>query len=190
MTLNELKERLPTCFKKNESNKKTPRVVVIIIIIAIIFLAFGNFDSSGKVKKANNELSKLYDNLITTDEYISKTEQRLKEVLEKINGAGTVAIYISIDNGGEKKLASDRKIKEREGVDTNSTENEYETEENVVFSGHSSGQAPYITQEIFPKPCGVLVVASGANNEKVKLEIYEAVKAIFGLSANRIKVTS
>lgn len=40
-----------------------------------------------------------------------------------------------------------------------------------------------------PAPVGVLVVAEGAKDEKVKYEIYEAVKALFGLSAHRIKVT-
>jgi hypothetical protein len=35
----------------------------------------------------------------------------------------------------------------------------------------------------------VLIVASGAGNEGVRLELYEAVRALYGISGHRIKIT-
>ena len=46
-----------------------------------------------------------------------------------------------------------------------------------------------MVREKLPYPIGVVVVAEGASDERVRNEIYEAVKALYGLSANRIKVT-
>ena len=40
-----------------------------------------------------------------------------------------------------------------------------------------------------PEIDGVLVVASGAASEKVRLEIYDAVKALYGIAAHRIKIS-
>ena len=44
-------------------------------------------------------------------------------------------------------------------------------------------------EEKLPYPIGVVVVAEGAKNDNVRNEIYEAVKALYGLAANRIKIT-
>jgi len=43
-------------------------------------------------------------------------------------------------------------------------------------------------EEKTPKIGGVLVVAEGAGDERVRVEIYDAVKAIYGVAAHRIKV--
>ena len=48
---------------------------------------------------------------------------------------------------------------------------------------------PYVVREKLPYPIGVIVVSEGARDSLVRNEIYEAVKALYGLSANRIKIT-
>ena len=60
-----------------------------------------------------------------------------------------------------------------------------------MSSGGSLGgnSSPYVVQEKLPYPIGVVVVAEGAKNDNVRNEIYEAVKALYGLAANRIKIT-
>lgn len=191
MKLSEItKSFLPNLSEKSNNIKKMPKMLIIIIIAAIIFLAFSDFGTNNaKTKKTESKT----DNEIikpTSDEYVRNTEKRLKEVLEKINGAGTVTVFINSDSGGEKVLAVDKKTKESNTENNENTDKNYETEENIVLSGQSPEQSPYITEELFPKPSGILIIAEGAENDRVKLEIYEAVRAIFGLPANRIKVTS
>ena len=45
-----------------------------------------------------------------------------------------------------------------------------------------------ILQEIMPKPVSIIIVASGAKNTNVKLEIIRLVQAMFELSTSKIEV--
>ena len=191
MKLSEITKKIPlNISEKNDSVRKPPKAIIIVIIAAIIILAFSDLSVFKPKNQKNN--SKTDEKISNTNsaEYIQQTESRLEETLQKINGAGKVTVFINLDSGGEKVLAADKKTKENIKETDENSDKDYETEENIVLSGQSSSQVPYITEELFPKPSGILVIAEGAGNEKIRLEIYESVKAIFGLPANRIKVTS
>lgn len=191
MKLSEITKKIPlNISEKNDSVRKPPKAIIIVIIAAIIILAFSDLSVFKPKNQKNN--SKTDEKISSTNsaEYIQQTESRLEETLQKINGAGKVTVFINLDSGGEKVLAADKKTKENIKETDENSDKDYETEENIVLSGQSSTQGPYITEELFPKPSGILVIAEGAGNEKIRLEIYESVKAIFGLPANRIKVTS
>lgn len=191
MKLSEITKKIPlNICEKNDSVRKPPKAIIIVIIAAIIILAFSDLSVFKPKNQKNN--SKTDEKISNTNsaEYIQQTESRLEETLQKINGAGKVTVFINLDSGGEKVLAADKKTKENIKETDENSDKDYETEENIVLSGQSSTQGPYITEELFPKPSGILVIAEGAGNEKIRLEIYESVKAIFGLPANRIKVTS
>ena len=191
MKLSEITKKIPlNISEKNDSVRKPPKAIIIVIIAAIIILAFSDLSVFKPKNQKNN--SKTDEKISNTNsaEYIQQTESRLEETLQKINGAGKVTVFINLDSGGEKVLAADKKTKENIKETDENSDKDYETEENIVLSGQSSTQGPYIKEELFPKPSGILVIAEGAGNEKIRLEIYESVKAIFGLPANRIKVTS
>ena len=65
----------------------------------------------------------------------------------------------------------------------------YDEESDSTVVGTKSGGEPYVTEQKMPEIDGVLVVASGAASEKVRLEIYDAVKALYGIAAHRIKIS-
>ena len=65
-----------------------------------------------------------------------------------------------------------------------------EAEEKIVLSDIDGDKIPYVVEERKPVPAGILIVAEGAENEEVRNKLYEAAKAIFGLSAHRIKITN
>lgn len=170
-----------------DCDKKKPNMIVIwIIIAAIVILAFGSFKNGDSKKNSRDETV----NAVDTEEYAREQERRLEQTLKKINGAGDVSVFISIEGGGEKVPARNikNKVKEKPG-DSAEGSCEEENESNVVLSGKSSGGEPYIVEEKTPDIAGVLVVAAGASDERVRLEIYEAVRALYGMAAHRIKVT-
>lgn len=164
--------------------KKPNKIVLWIIIIAVAVLAFGK--TSGTEKKAEMpEQSSLSE-----AEFVRGQEEGLEKILKKINGAGDVSVFISIDGGGEKVLARDSKNKySRESEENAELITDEENEQKIVLSGKGSAAEPYIIEERRPEITGVIVVAEGAADEKVRLEIYEAVKALYGMSPHRIKVT-
>lgn len=183
----EIKDVLSKSFfrKTERAEKKKPnRIIIFLILIAIVVLVITSFNNGGKKKTVAEEKG------IDVSEYISEEERRLEKVLQKIDGAGDVSVFINAEGGGEKVLAKDskNKVTEKTAKDGGGDRSE-ENENTVVTSGKGSDGEPYIIKEKMPEISGVLVVASGASSEKVKLEIYDAVKAIYGVAVHRIKVT-
>ena len=84
---------------------KRNKIIIVIIVAAILFLAFGKTDSSNeKEKKTDSDI----DFLVSTAEYITENEQKLKEILETVHGAGKVKAMITVEELGEKVIASDK----------------------------------------------------------------------------------
>lgn len=165
--------------------KKKPNMIIIWLIIAtVIILAVTSLAGGDKEKsKASADTSE------TAYEYTKEQEKKLEMTLKRINGAGDVSVYISTSGGGEKVLARDSKSKlSKNGGENSAADYSEESESTVVTGGSRSGE-PYVVEEKTPEISGVLVVASGAADEKVRLEIYDAVKALYGIAAHRIKVT-
>ncbi len=176
-----VKEILKKAEKSSETayDRKKPNMLLIwVIIIAIVILAAGNFTKAEDNENSNTKTVK-------TSNYEKEQEERLEKVLKKIDGAGDVSVYIRFDDGGEVVPAKDIKSSTDESGDSLKTE----SEEVVVMSGRSSNAQPYTLKEKTPRVSGALIVATGASDESVRIKIYEAVRAIYGISPHRIQVT-
>lgn len=174
---------------ENGENPKPNKILIFVIIAAILVLAVSSF-FGGDNKKKEEKPAEADKETTDAGQYVKDMEYRLSETLKKINGAGNVSVFISIDGGGEKKLATDTKEKVlRQSEETQKDAEESSTEKSVVLTDDGKEKTPFVVEERLPAPSGILVVAEGAKDEKVKFEIYDAVKAIYGLSAHRIKVT-
>ncbi len=172
----------------DEKNRVNPLVILAIAAAALtlVFIKPG----TGKDGAQKSEPAASSD-FVSEDEYVIKTERELRDILSKISGAGEVSVRIYIDSTNEKVLAKDSKTSS-EISESESGKKESSTGESKpagASGGIGSGSEPYVVREKLPYPIGVVVVAEGASDERVRNEIYEAVKALYGLSANRIKVT-
>lgn len=120
-------------------------------------------------------------------------ESRLKDILEKIVGVGTVDVLVTVDSTEEIVL------------EKNKTETQSITDENdknggvrhitsitkegqVVLYEVSGDQKPIITKTINPRIRGVLIVAKGAENATVRRLIISAVEKGLSVPVNRIEV--
>jgi stage III sporulation protein AG len=120
-------------------------------------------------------------------------ESRLKDILEKIVGVGTVDVLVTVDSTEEIVLKE------------NKTESQSITEENdknggvrhitsvskdgqVVLYEVSGDQKPIVTKTINPRIRGVLIVAKGAENATVRRLIISAVEKGLSVPINRIEV--
>jgi len=160
------------------------KTVVMIIITAALFMFFGS-KNTDKKKEVNDESE------ISTEYILPDTEKQLEEILSGIKGAGRVEVMIYYCNYGEKIIASDSRVKsgkEQRGDEVESLNED--REKSAVLYGGGGDERPFVTEERMPKPDGVLIIAEGAENEKVKYEIAEAVRALLGISPNRIRVSA
>lgn len=125
--------------------------------------------------------------------YIARQEERLERILQSMDGIGEVEVMISAASSGEKVTLSDnpytqKMTEEKDSAGGTRKMNEVEREDTTIYESGGSTQTPYVVKELEPELSGVLVVAEGAGSDAVKAEIVEAVEALFGLPAHRIKV--
>lgn len=124
---------------------------------------------------------------------IAELEARLEGILSQLSGAGQVRVMITGKDNGEKVVEKDvpsqNSSVQEEGEGSVRTSSDETREETTVYVRDGSGlETPYVRQELTPKITGVLVLAEGGDNAVVEKNITDAVKALFGLEAHKIKV--
>ena len=147
---------------------KNIEIIVALILAAIVLLVFfGNFGQS-TTKESSDEYN--------FAEYVGSVENKIESVISRIDGAGVTDIVISFSGGITQQYAyTTEKV----------TENGVVTEKNtlVLVSGK-----PVLIAEKFPEIQGVVIVAEGAGNAAVKLEIIRAVQALLEVHNENIEL--
>lgn len=104
-------------------------------------------------------------------------ERKLERALSRISGAGEVTVVLTLKEGSRQVVAQDTQVSEKE-----------RRSQTVVLSSGSGTEEAVCLQSIYPKYQGALVVCTGGGDARVKLELLEAVRALTGLSAEKISV--
>ncbi len=150
--------------KKIVKNKNN-RVLILIVIIGLIFISFiGGTTKDNVTTKISAPISE-------------SEEERLKEILEDIDGAGKVSVMITYYGTNEKNIAYEK----RKNTTLVGGGNESYDEKAVMNDGE-----PMVINEVYPKVKGVIVTAAGADNVSVKEKLTRAVMAALDVEAHKI----
>lgn len=161
------------------------KILIVVIIIAIFVLAFGSFGDENK--KSIKEVTE-NESSLQIEQYIQENERRLEEILTAVQGAGRVRTMITVSEKSEKVIATDKKTQTKQETEKETSVRDSTQESTTVIYGSGTEEKPFVVKEKLPAVSGVVVAATGAGDESVKLELYEAVKALYGLSGHRIKI--
>jgi len=149
--------------KKYVNNKS----LYIIIIIGVVFMLF-----SGKAEKPKDNAMQKYD--AYTDEV------RLTEILSEIDGVGKVHVMITYYGTTTSEIAFEKK----QNIFSSHDETETSEENSVITSGDS----PVVTGITYPKAKGVVVIAQGAGDVRVRKNITDAVVAALEVASYKVCV--
>ena len=144
-------------------------------------------ESSAAVKTQSQEPS-------AEDTYVQELERELEELLQCMEGAGRVKVMITLQSTGEEIVEKDRpasrsSVTEQDAAGGSRSTNDMNSEETTVFITDADGrQIPYVRKELQPAVAGVAVLAEGGGREQVRRNISEAIQALFGIDANKIKI--
>ena len=109
----------------------------------------------------------------------------MEQILSSLDGVGRLSLMLTVDGGGEYELAQDEDLSsKRSGAEGGEQSRRTET----VVLGSGSGAAVVVTQSIYPRFIGALVVCEGGGSAAVRLRVTQAVSALTGLSSDRITV--
>ncbi len=183
-------------FLKELISRKYVANIVVLLAIAIIALIFTS-DFFGKASDVKNSLKKTGGDTLVQENDMLKTEEavieeRLKQILGKISGAGEVEVMITFDMSSEiipasNTVKTEDASEEKDasgGVRTVQSQN---LTENIVISNDNTAK-PLVLKEIKPQIRGVIVVAEGADDIEVKMRLYDAVKTVLQVSGDRVQV--
>ena len=116
---------------------------------------------------------------------IRDIQVEMEDILGTMSGVGQVKVMLTVDSDGERQLAQDTEL--TYSGDTASPE-DYSRRSETVFEDSGDGDRTVVTRTVYPTYRGALVVCQGGDRAEVKLAVTEAVAALTGLSADRIKV--
>ena len=146
--------------------------VAIAIMLTIYFSSFFSSRSSAGASDNNNQ-----QNVSTAaGDYLRQKEERLAFILSQIDGVGRTEVFISWESGIESVIA----------FITNETSGGSSSAPAIITG--PGGSRPIVLHEILPRATGVIVVAQGAGEMRVRLSIINAVTATLDVSADRISV--
>ena len=148
--------------------------LIIIILVGAVFMLF----PSGE-KKSNDK--KLTENQAISINY----KEELQHILSKISGVGDVEVMLTYSSSFEKSIAYEKNSNKNEKKDgDNILINEIIQKNNVVMS---DGE-PFVIKEIYPKIQGVVVVADGADDIRVRENITNAVTTALNIAPHKVCV--
>lgn len=167
--------------------------VILLVVAAMIFVFTAQEDKN--VLKINPEAETVAAVPADHSE-ISVLEKRLEEKiaanLESIKGVGKTKVLVTYNSSLIKEYARDESITKRTSKETDKEGGTRETEEvnesnRLVIAGNTS---PILVVEQRPEVAGVLVIAQGASDPKIKEQIFESVRTLLNIPPSKISVAA
>ncbi len=168
-------------------------VIILIITIIAINIVWSDNDSKKKSKDNINDTTKqLASTTMETSSDIG-LEQKLKNILETIQGVGKVNVFINYSESSETvaMFNENSKTSTTEETDTSGGKRiieQKDTQKDVVYQDSNGDKIPITQKTIQPKIEGAIITAEGAGNASVKACIIQAVEAATGLATHKIQV--
>lgn len=164
-------------FQKLKSIKHIEIIIAVVLGAVVLLIYLSTFGSGGKKTSSSFQAT-------GATEYASMLETKLENIIKQINGVGNVSVMVTLESGPEYVYATDEEQK------TNTSE-----EKGTIITSTTETKTPItisnemvVVKEIMPTVGGIVVVAGGADNTKVKLEIVKAIQALVNVPQSSIEV--
>ena len=164
---NAAKERFLPIWKKY-------RAVLAVLLAGVLLLASGHGGNEpAQTASAGTAASQEFD--------LNGFQQELQAQLTAIDGAGRVALMLSLDQTEEAVYAVN--TRQTSGSDSRSLESDVS-----VVSNGSYGETPVTVKSVLPVFRGAVVLCDGSDDASVRLAVTQAVGTVCGIGADKVTV--
>lgn len=205
--MNKWKNILDKCI--GSKTKKENMIILILLGVLLFIISLPTKENTTKENKSVKsvltdsrsdiiEETKNTEATVTSEtmeqEYITYLEEKLEKTLSYVEGVGKIKVMVTVSNSQKEVVEKDRVTNRSSTTETDSEGgsrniNSTESTETTLYTVDEEGnQIPYVTQVYEPEITGVMVVAQGAGRENVNSDISEAIQALFGIEAHKIKI--
>ena len=174
-----IKETL-AALNKAPSKKKIQYLAIALIMAVVLLLYFSTLTSDGEKQQQREQ--------VQAEQTTAEIEDKLKTILSKVDGAGEVDVVINYESSSElvPAMSEQSNISSNQSETTSSeTKNENRDIATIKEGGDTSA---LIIKEIQPVVRGVIIVAEGAGDIGVRLQLLEAVQTFLDVSAEKVEV--
>ena len=172
-------------FIKKLKTIKHIEIIIGVVIVCLIVIIYTSISLGGGTQTTNAGAGGGGGANVGSNVNSSITrglELRLSEVLSSISGAGDVSVLITFASSPE--LIPAKTTNSHTSSSQNSTTTT-ETQSPIIVNNEM-----VILREIMPEIIGVVVVAEGARDARVRVELMRATQAVLGVQARNIEVFS
>ena len=163
--------------------KKNLKIVLLIIVGVVAIVLFFGFNSN-KANSTSNTVSST-NSYISTMDYCQIIENKLIEVLSKVDGAGAVSVMVTVDGSPELIYANEQDKTTSSNSSGTTSSSTYSSP--IIIDANGSSSALVMT-EVLPAVKGVIVVSSGAGNVATRLNLLNAVSTLLDISIEQVTV--
>jgi stage III sporulation protein AG len=162
---------------------------ILILILGVVLISIPTKSQDSKLAKAPEtaDASPADEKTETTDEQetLEQLESELEELLSQVEGAGDVRVMLRYAASPRTVYQTDSTQEVRSGTEENETTTDVRT---VLASDGSSKENAVAVQVMSATFQGAVVVAQGADDAQVKLNLVSAVSSLTGLGTDKITV--
>lgn len=195
-------QRFKDKMSKILKQKNITNLIILLLLVIMFYLVVSYFTGVNNITKSEKtnleKVSKEDMNSNSQEDsevlsYQEKQEKDLEKILGKINGVGSVDVVINFQSSEVKVPAVDNSSQKSTTEETDSEGgtrvNSQETDgDKIVMSNSSNGSEPVILKTEKPEVLGVMVVAEGAEDSKIKYEITKAISSLYNISVDKVNV--
>ena len=187
-------------FQSIRSGDRLPKknhLLILFLVGMLLFVAvfpFPTSDQTGTDTAESTSTTAAGESGTAVGEYEAYLEEKTAEILRQVDGVGEVTVMITLKSGGQKIIekdqsASSQTTEEEDSAGGTRTVEESTSDKTSIYEQDSDGSStPYVSKELSPEIEGVVVIADGGGNAVVAQNITEAVQALFGVEAHKIKI--
>ena len=174
--------------KQADRGQKRTRLAILflcgllLLVVAVPVPKTGEVDKDTKIDGESGK-GETYETDAMAD-YEKYLEQKTAQTLGVVDGAGKVTVMITLKSTGQKVVEKDQQSQ----GETRESEEKSLDKTTVYSQGTDGTQTPYVSKENAPEVEGILVIADGGGNAVVAKNLTEAVQALFGVEAHKIKI--
>lgn len=175
-------------------------VIILIITVVIINYVWSGEKSSNKkvTNSAGKQLATANNNQTLTSNQNSNTksislEEKLEDILSKIEGVGSVKVFINYSESSETVVMYNENSKTSTTEETDKSGGtrkveQTDSQKEVIYQEQNGTKTPIVQKTVEPKIEGAIITAKGAGDINVKTSIIQAVEAATGLATHKIQV--
>ena len=157
-------------------NKKVRSNIFLALFLGILLLTAGRGFSDAEEEK---DVSHIAEKEVLSSNW--KIEQRMSEILSKVEGAGLVDVMLTYRQTEEKAIAQNESREENGET--------LRIEQTAILLEDGEGATkPLILKETSPVVEGVIIAAQGADRPQVAAALNQAAQALLDVPAHKVAV--